>query len=313
MTTIDANWTVEEPSGNFTCEYSLDHGALIDIGNRTNVTLKGLLEGFHDLDIRVTNHLGQDTEASVSFWIDTYSPSVQFTQEGIFYSNLDPVMVEWAATDNVSGLDRIETRLDEGNWENKGNVNRQIVTMGEDGTHLFEVRAFDKAGNWVISGKKLVLDTIRPNLELLTPSDGSIMNNSTLNITWTGGDSGSGISYYELQLDSLTPDIYKEPEPVTKENTIDGRHEIRLTAFDLAGNLRTLTATVEIDTKTPRVIQNHPGDWEVGIDETIWVSTTEMLIPETVKMNVTNITGNVTVSGGQITFLADRSFDYGTN
>lgn len=311
-TTIEANWTVEDENGNLTCEYRVDQGSYISVGNRTNVTLNGLLEGFHDLDVRCTNGLGQDTEVGISFWIDTVTPDVQFTHGGKFYTNLDPVMVEWEATDKGAGLDHIETRLDGGPWNDKGNVNRQIITLGSDGTHLFEVMALDKAGNQIVAGKELILDTVKPELELIDPVDGTILNLSTLNISWTGNDSGSGISYFELQVDSVTPYTYQEPSSVKFTNLLDGRHELRITAFDLAGNLKTITATVEIDTRVPYVVQNHPGDWEVRIDHPIWVTTSEMLLPETVVMNVTGATGVMNVSGGQITFFPDRPLEYGT-
>lgn len=310
--TIIANWTVEDDYGDVVSEYSLDFGSFINVGNSTNVTLTDLSDGYHDLTIRCTNGLEEETEVFISFWIDTFSPSVHFTHDGIYYTNLNPVMIEWSVADKGSGIDRVETRLNEGPWSNKGTANRQIIEMDEDGLHTFEIRVHDKAGNNISETKEIIFDTVKPELNLISPNDGTLLNNSTIVVTWTGGDSGSGISNYELQIDSSLSDKFTQPGSYAYRKVQDGRHEIRITAFDMAGNLRAITSTVEVDTFDPYVVQFYPSSNEAPISENIWVSVSETLDPETIEFMVDGLAGDVTISGGQITFVPNGSLEYGT-
>ncbi|MGA1794111.1 MAG: DnaJ domain-containing protein [Thermoplasmatota archaeon] len=310
-TTIEANWTVEDPTGNITSEYSLDLAPFVSTGSNTSVLFEELTEGYHDLSIRCRNGIGEETTISISFRIDTFPPDVQFTHAGKLYANLDPVMIEWYSSDQGSGVDHVKTRLDGGDWVEKGNTNREIVKLQTEGEHIFEVMAFDKAGNHATIAKEIVLDRERPDLFLVSPSDGSTQNSSTIEVSWTGGDDLSGISYYELQLDSTTSETFQTPGTFEYQNIADGRHELRLSAFDQAGNIRTVTSSINIDTFSPYVVQYYPQGDDVAIDTSIWIATSEALVPDSVSVSVSGLRGNVTINDGQIGFEWNGSLEYG--
>ena len=313
-TTIDVNWSIEDPAGgNVTSEYSLDLGPFISTGSNTSIRLENLTDGFHDLSVRCRNDLAEEAESSISFMIDTHDPSVEFTQEGTLFTNLDPVLVEWSSLDNGSGVDRVETRLDEEQWQDKGNVNGQIVTLETEGRHFFQVAVYDKAGNRASISREIVLDREKPQLEVLSPIDGDTINTSRIEVVWGGSDDQSGISSYEVQLDSTAANIFDAPGSYEYRNIADGRHEIRVNAFDMAGNIRSITVTVEVDTFQPYVVQFYPQGTDVSIDEKIWVATSEMLVLGTVEFSVTGLEGNITVNGGQIGLEFNGSLEYGKN
>jgi hypothetical protein len=309
--TIEVNWTVEDEYGDVISEYSLDFGSFVSVGNETYVTLTDLSDGYHDLKIRCTNGLDEEAEVFVSFWIDTFSPNVDFTHQGTLYTSLEPVMIEWSVTDKGSGVDYIETRLNGSPWSKKGTANRQILDLAEDDLYTFEVRVFDKAGNNISESKDIILDTVKPDLNLIYPVTDSLLNTSTIEVTWTGGDMGSGLSYYELQIDSSFSDTFTEQGTYEYRNVADGRHEIRITAFDMAGNLRTIISTIEVDTFDPYIVQNYPTGESAPVSENIWVSVSETFDPGSVEFAVEGIEGNVTVSEGQITFDPIGSLEYG--
>ncbi|MGA1819731.1 MAG: DnaJ domain-containing protein [Thermoplasmatota archaeon] len=311
FTTIEANWTVEDPVGNISNDYSLDLAPFISTGSNTSVLFEDLAEGYHDLSVRCRNGNGEETMISISFRIDTFPPDVQFTQAGRLYTNLDPVMIEWSSSDKGSGVDHVKTRLDGGEWIEKGNTNREIVKLQTEGEHIFEVMSFDKAGNHATISKEIVLDTERPELSLVSPVDGGSMNSSTIQVSWTGGDDMSGISYYELQLDSTTPETFQTPGTFEYQSIADGRHEVRLSAFDRAGNIRTVTASITIDTFAPYVVQYYPQGHEVEIGSPIWIATSESLVEGSVEVTVEGLEGNVTINDGQIGFEWNGSLEYG--
>ncbi|MBN1389304.1 MAG: DnaJ domain-containing protein [Candidatus Thermoplasmatota archaeon] len=311
-TTMEAIWKFENNDENITSEYSLDLAPYISVGNETTALLNGLSEGYHDLSVRCMNGFGEDASVSVSFRIDTCDPNVQFTQTATLFTNLDPVMMEWITTDNGSGMDHVETRLDGGEWVDKGSANREIVSLEYDGQHIYEIRAFDRAGNSLASNREIVLDRERPDLEVLSPDDEEGLNSSTVRVSWDGDDALSGISYFEVQMDSTQPYSYKEPAPHEYQSVADGRHEIRVTAFDKAGNIRTVTLSVEVDTFAPYVVQCHPQGDDVGVDASIWIATSETLVPGSIEVYVNGIPVNVTVNGGQIDIVRNWSLGYGT-
>ncbi|MGA1866832.1 MAG: hypothetical protein ACMUFK_05130, partial [Thermoplasmatota archaeon] len=243
-TTIESTWSIENGEGNLTSEYSLDLGMYISVGPNTSIVLHDLLEGYHDLTIRCLDEHEGEGSVSISFLVDTFAPDVQFTQVETLYSNLDSVMLEWVASDSGSGVDHMETKVDEGAWVNKGNANREIVNLATDGLHIFEARAFDRAGNYLSAYREIMLDRERPQLELHSPDDGENLNVSSVLVTWSGDDALSGISYYEVQMDSIQPYSYMVPTPHEYRSVADGRHEIRVTAFDRAGNIRTITLSI---------------------------------------------------------------------
>jgi dienelactone hydrolase len=61
--------------------------------------------------------------------------------------NSSSVTVGWIGSDNASGIDHYEVKLDENSWINVGTNVSHIFTEVADGTHTICVRAVDKAGN----------------------------------------------------------------------------------------------------------------------------------------------------------------------
>jgi len=61
--------------------------------------------------------------------------------------NSSNVTVGWIGSDNASGIDHYEVKLDENSWINVGTNVSHIFTEVADGAHTICVRAVDKAGN----------------------------------------------------------------------------------------------------------------------------------------------------------------------
>ena len=61
--------------------------------------------------------------------------------------NSSSVAVSWIGSDNASGIDYYEVKLDENSWTDVGTNTSCIFTEVTDGNHTIQVRAFDKAGN----------------------------------------------------------------------------------------------------------------------------------------------------------------------
>lgn len=61
--------------------------------------------------------------------------------------NSSSVTVSWIGSDNASGIEHYEVKLDENSWIDVGTNTSHIFTEVADGNHAIRVRAVDKAGN----------------------------------------------------------------------------------------------------------------------------------------------------------------------
>ena len=79
---------------------------------------------------------------------DTTPPTVTITspEDGATLTTSD-VTVTWTGSDDESGIDYYETRIDAGDWIYKGTSTSHTFTGLADGDHTVDVRAWDKAGN----------------------------------------------------------------------------------------------------------------------------------------------------------------------
>ncbi len=292
-------------------EYSLDQGPFIDVGNETRVLFEDLTQGPHSLTVLCYDIVGMSGEAMVTFKIDTFAPNLEFTSPGTTYTNLDSVYIEWTVNDTVSGVDRIESRLNDGPWEDRDTDKGAVIRLPGEGEHDLWVRAFDSADNSVEIHKEVVLDRTNPVAEIISPLDMVFLNTSTVEVIWSGADQGSGISYFEVKLDTASAEMYDGPGSVSWSNIRDGRHEVRVYAYDMAGNLKIAVNTFQVDTLDPYVVQYSPMDGDVGVADDIWVTFSELMDEDSIEMVVEGVEGNLSISNSQVIFVPDGLLEYG--
>ena len=79
-------------------------------------------------------------------------------------------------------------------------------------------------------------DTTPPTISITYPANGATVTSSTVTATWTGSDSGSGISYYETRMDSGTWINKGTSTSHTYTGLANGGHTVDVRAWDVAGN-----------------------------------------------------------------------------
>jgi len=67
--------------------------------------------------------------------------------------------ISWTATDTGSGIDHYEARLDSGRWANIGTTTTYTFTGMNDGSHTFNIKAVDKAGEFQIYSVNVIVKT----------------------------------------------------------------------------------------------------------------------------------------------------------
>ena len=142
---------------------------------------------------------------------------------------------------------------------------RKIVTSPytlpslSDGIHDLKVTAVDKAGNRKDAAPAYAyIDTTTPEPFSIIVDPPGWTNNVQPVITFEATDSVSGIDHYTLALDNGDPQTVTSPYQLPVQS--NGPHEIKVTAFDKAGNSHFETATVKIDTTLPEVQITSPAN-----------------------------------------------------
>jgi hypothetical protein len=94
--------------------------------------------------------------------IDKTSPSLSFVQGEGHVLTVNSTTVSWVSSDETSGIDHFEVRVDGGAFFSNGNHTNLSLLSLENGEHKIMVRAVDKAGNLVEKELSFIVQTKEP-------------------------------------------------------------------------------------------------------------------------------------------------------
>ncbi|MFQ5871669.1 MAG: hypothetical protein ACE5IB_05890 [Candidatus Geothermarchaeales archaeon] len=180
---------------------------------------------------------------------DSTPPSLTVLEpaDGVWFASKH-VLLGWTASDAASGLAFVEVQLDEGAWINAGQANSFLFQNLSEGSHSVAVRAVDTAGNVRVQTLAFGVDVTPPDVILLGPQEGSTVTSSTVEVSWTGGDSVSGIAYYEVRVDGGPWVQVGSVDSHELTGLADGAHQVRVRAVDLALNSQEVELTFTVNT-----------------------------------------------------------------
>ncbi len=150
------------------------------------------------------------------------------------------------STDSGTGLAGYEWSLDSTiSWNFVSGTSVDI--SASNGSHMFRVRAKDKAGNVSgYSGRSFDVDTVAPSISLNSPSSGATITTTTPTFSWSGSDSSSGIWKYDLLVETDTIGVDKIDVKGLKSTSYTtpsslaldpgAGYKWKVTAYDVAGN-----------------------------------------------------------------------------
>ena len=249
--------SVDLSSGLVNISYSLDGGPLANYSQPLTVSLPGE----HTMNYYAQDQAGNlETTKSISFRIDTGKPQSSNTLTGPMGSEqwyLEEVSINLSASDSVSGVLRLDYRVDGGEWLAFHNV----VGVASEGDHELEYRALDRAGNVEMTNAlSFRIDSSAPSLEL-SAGNARHSTSGSLRVAWTSADQVSSLLQVEVSVDGKE---YAVVAPGEKEleikNLGDGKHTVSLRSTDVAGN--SVIASYEITVDTNPLSPDGPlGPW----------------------------------------------------
>jgi len=258
---VTVQWT---GSDNYGIDYFMIYlnGNLIDTVNSsvTSYTFTGLSLGIHTVTIMAYDYALNSGYDTVSFNVtaDTTPPVVDIIAPPHgSYSNSLVVVIQWVAEDNV-GIANQSVSIDWGPWIDVGSSVRSYTAILDQGQHWVVVNVSDPFGNSAADVVMFYIDAEPPLVEVRNPSDGAILNDKSVLVTWWGSDNGSSVLFDliingALVLSNTTRTSYLL-------NLTDGTWTIEVRGKDLAGNVRSAYTTFVVDTIPPNIGVVAPPD-----------------------------------------------------
>ena len=235
-------FTSTEPGSTFECQ--LDGGGFSSCTSPQTYT--GLAAGSHTVDVRATDSAGNTdpAPASVTWTIDLSAPDTSITSGPAAQTNSTAATFAFTATQPGSTF---ECQLDGGGFSSCTSP-RTFTSLGA-GTHTFQVRATDTAGNTdpVPAAETWTVDTTPPNTSVDSgPSNPTAATGAAF--TFSATEPGSA---FECQLDG--GGFSACTSPGSYAGLSSGGHTFQVRATDPAGNLDGSPATFSwtIDTSAP--------------------------------------------------------------
>jgi LPXTG-motif cell wall-anchored protein len=214
----------------------------------------GLSNGSHTFQVRAVDGVGNidPTPASYTWSIDSIAPETTIDTNPTNPSTSTTANFTFSGTDvGGSGVASFECRL--GVAAFAPCTSPLAYTALADGSHTFEVRAIDAAGNTDATPASFtwIIDATPPDTTITSsPTNPSASANATL--MFTGADPGGGtVVSFECQLDGGGFAACTSPQAYTA--LADGSHTFEVRAIDNEGNIDPTPAafTWLVDTTAP--------------------------------------------------------------
>ena len=236
-TNITVEWNGNDTDSNIShYEIQTDGANWTNVGLNISYNITNLSEGNHNITIKAVDNVGNEANDSVNFTVDTILPNITIIHPNTSFVNSTNLTIEWNGTDNVSGINYYEIKMDNGNWTNVGlNLTYNFTSLSE-GNHNITVKAFDNAGNEANDSVNFTVDTLAPNVSITSPADGSSTTSTSVTVNWNGNDNTSGISHYDIKIDGGGWTDVGASTSHTFSSLSYNTHTVIVKAFDNAGN-----------------------------------------------------------------------------
>jgi Bacterial Ig-like domain (group 3) len=255
------------PAASLTFECKLDGGSFAACTSPQNYS--GLAEGSHTFQVRAIDAAGNvdASPASFSWVVDTVAPDTSIDSNPSNPSNSSSASFGFSGSDpGGSGVASFECKLDGGSFA--ACTSPQNYSGLAEGSHTFQVRAIDAAGNVDASPASFtwLVDTVKPSSQASSPA---FNNTATIAVSFTSNDPGanaSGVAKVELWAKGPSDSGYSKVDetttslasgsfsyPVTQG---DGVYRFYTLAVDAAGNRENAPAMPDTSVQVTTTLQD---------------------------------------------------------
>lgn len=211
-------------------------------------TLEGftLQEGSNALLVEARDPAGNKGSATAAVILDTVPPAISVaTPVDGLYTNIPLVTVTGTVNEDVASVTINGVTASVSTTSSASTTFTATLTLIE-GANTLVVTAVDRAGNSTSSTVTATLDTVAPQLTVIGPADGALLNNGQ--ITFGGAATEPVVSVLVNGIAAQVGTSGGYTLPIT---LAEGSNTLTVTAIDRAGNSSTNTITVNLDSIAP--------------------------------------------------------------
>lgn len=219
------------------------------------------------------------------------SVSIDSPQDGAFLRG-GWLRINWFGSDSGSGIEHYDLNIGGETIELPSSTTSHTFSDIPDGHISITLGATDRAGNRGEGKAKVIMDSVPPELEIISPSAGGFYQGPDLVAEWECSDDLSGIDRTILNLDMDGPIDVGEDRAFAFENLSEGEHWLRLSVRDSSNN--------EFDRETNFFIDWTPPEIRVrdGLD-VIFTNSNEIVLNVELRDNLDRYPGlMLMVNGG---------------
>ena len=244
-----------DSEGTATFEVQLDGGGYSSTS--TPKSYSNLSDGSHTFNVRALDAYGNTSASATRTWtVDAVAPPAPTIDSGPAAASTSGPSVSFGYSD-TEGTATLEVRIDGGSFVSAASP-KAYTGLG-DGSHTFDVRAFDAYGNTSsVTPRTWTVDAIAPPQPTID-SGPSNASTSGKNVSFAFSDT-EGTATFETQIDGLGWNANASPKSFT--NLSDGSHTFEVRALDAYGNTsapRSRTWTVDAIAPVAPTIDSGPA------------------------------------------------------
>ncbi len=200
---------------------------------------------------------GSDDKPYTNPYFDLNPPSIQITSPTDLYPERSYITIQWQADDIGSGIERIDLRIDTGQWiDVTGRTFKSIFL--KEGNHFVDVRVTDKAGFINTSRRQYILGDTVDVIDLISPMNNEYIPRSEIDIEWSLAEYFS-TSNQTIVLDGY-PHYLNINQRVFRPVLQEGPHSFQLHCRDLGGLTVSRSGNFTVDLTDPEVEILSPQD-----------------------------------------------------
>ncbi len=239
-----------DTEGTATFEIQIDGGGFV--ADTSPKAFTNLSDGSHTFQVRALDGYGNVSPVASRTWtVDAIAPPAPTIDSGPAAASTTGPGVSFAYSD-TEGTATLEVQIDGGGFVSTASP--KAYTNLTDGSHTFQVRAFDAYGNTsTATSRTWTVDAIAPPTPTVDSGPGNA-STSGKNVSFGFSDT-EGTATFETQIDGLGWNANTSPKSYT--NLTDGSHTFEVRALDAYGNTsapRSRTWTVDaIAPPTPTI------------------------------------------------------------
>jgi probable HAF family extracellular repeat protein len=214
-------------------------GSGLATGGNYAITVSALANGSHNITAVATDVAGNTGPASAPLvvTIDSVAPATSLTSQPPAFSNSTTAVFGFAATDNFSSLANLIFQVSLDGSAFTGAATPLTYTGLAAGSHTFQVRSEDQAGNFSSAASYTWTIDTTPPTATITAKPPALTNSTSASFSFNGSDNVTPAASLVFQVSLDGSAFATATSPTSYTGLAAGNHTFKVEAVDQAGNI----------------------------------------------------------------------------